>query len=135
MSNYNKSRQKERKSIATLWFTFPAAGVIFKVMYRYILIALVLNLTGCSSLKIGENVVMISGKVADVCQLSLKTENDSELNSINVRDVSGSFSSDFVITADEGNYIVQIIFNNKLVLNRVVHYPQEVAKFRLGEVN
>lgn len=104
-------------------------------MYRYTQVALILNLTGCSSLKIGENIVVVSVKVAGECQRSLKTENNSALNPINVRVVSGYFSSDFVISADEQKYIIQVNCNNKQVLTCVVHYPQELAKFKLGKVN
>lgn len=108
---------------------------MFKVMFRYILIVLFLNLVGCSSLKMGENVVFITGNVADECQLSLKTESDSALNSINTRYVSGSFSIDYVISPKEQNYIIEVTCNNQLVLSRLVNYPNELSKFELGNIN
>jgi|GEM_PF-5198408 len=108
---------------------------MFKVMFRYILIVLFLNIVGCSFLKMGENVVFISGNVSGECQLKLKTEDDSALNSINVRKVSGSFSSDFVISPNEQNYIVEVTCNNQLVLSRLVNYPNELSKFELGNIN
>ena len=108
---------------------------MFKVMFRYIPIALLLNIVGCSSLKMGENVVFISGNVANKCQLSLKTESDSALNSVNTRDVSGNFSIDYVISPKEQNYIVEVTCNNQVVLSRLVNYPNELNKFELGNIN
>ncbi len=107
---------------------------MFKVMFRYILLVLLINIVGCNSLRMGENVVLITGKVSGECQLSLKTEEASQLNSINVRSVSGSFSSDFVIDPNEQTYIVDVTCNNQLVLSRLVNYPSELSKFELGNI-
>jgi len=107
---------------------------MFKVMYRYIHIVLLINLVGCSSLKMGENVVFISGNVSSECQLNLKTKNDSELNSINIRNVSGEFAEGFVISPIEQNYVVKVTCNNQSALRRLVNYPSELNKFELGNI-
>lgn len=82
----------------------------------------------------GENVVIISGNVTGECQLNLKTENDSKLNVINVRNVSGNFSTNYVISPNEQNYIVEVTCNNQVVLSRLVSYPSELSKFELGNI-
>jgi len=78
--------------------------------------------------------VFISGNVSGECQLNLKTKSDSELNPINIRNVSGEFAEDFVISPSEQNYIVEVTCKNQLVLSRLVNYPNELNKFELGNI-
>ena len=108
-------------------------------MIRLLLMLCFIFLNGCSFFRMGENVLIVSGdlskRASESCSLHLIYDSEISARSFNIRLVSGDFMEDFVVSPNDENYTVEVICNNKVVVQKTAHYPNEVHKFNLGKIN
>ncbi len=87
----------------------------------------------------GENVIFIEGDFSynknETCEIHLLYESESSARSFNIRQVSGKFSEDFVVSPKSKIYTVKLICGSSIIAQRVIRYPEQIERFNFGSVS
>ncbi len=105
---------------------------------KAIIIAVIFILTGCTSLRMGENVLFISGDLvnhkSEECSIHLLYESENTASSFNIRQITGKFTEDFVIAPNNATYTAKVVCDGKVVLQQTASYPSKAELFNLGVI-